>query len=151
MSRFALLLATLLLTAGCAMPTITVHEDALSPREHLQLGISYEQKKEYDLAEEQYREATDLPEAWLCLANLAFTRQQWDESEKLYEKAMKQLPEDPRPYNNLAWLYYTRKRDLCRAETLAEKAVALAPAKQRKPYEDTLESVRAARRIVELK
>ncbi len=151
MKRLAPLLMLLLLTAGCAMPKITVHEDPLTPQEHLDLGVSYEHKEEFELAEQQYRQATDIPVAWLYLANLAFVRKEWKEAESLYETAMEKLPDDPRPRNNLAWLYYTRKQHLVRAEALARKAVALAPQKERADYECTLESVRAARRITDMK
>ncbi|WP_241667296.1 tetratricopeptide repeat protein [Pseudodesulfovibrio senegalensis] len=146
-----LALIVLMGLGGCAMPKITLHDDALSPEEHLQLGVSYEQKGELQLAQEQYEQAKDLPEAWLYLGNVAFAMEKWLRAEKRYEKAIKHMPDDPRPRNNLAWLYYTRKRRLDRAEQLAQEAVGLAPKGKDAPYRDTLTSIRNARKIQAMK
>lgn len=132
--------------AACALPRITVLGDPLTAEEHLQLGLAYEQDGELDLAEREYEEAAgELPEARYYLGNLAFAREDWDEAERQYEKAVRGLPEDPRPRNNLAWLLYTRGRNLDRAEELARQAVTLATAAERAEYADTLKKIRQAR------
>ncbi len=143
-SALAALLAVLLL-AGCATPRITIHDDPLSPAEHLQLGVSYEAGGELDLARAQYEQATDLPEAWFYLGNVAFHQQRWDEAERLYRRAARELPDDPRPLNNHAWLLLTRAERLAEAETLARRALALAPPEAAAPYQDTLSAILAAR------
>ncbi len=144
---FGIMLVMSVGLSGCAMPRITLHEDALTPQEHLELGISYEEKGELKHAEEQYEQAKDLPEAWLYLGNVAFASEKWLRAERRYEKAIRLLPKDPRPRNNLAWLYYTRKRRLDRAKQLAQEAVALAPRGEEKQYRDTLTSIRNAKDI----
>ena len=126
---------------GCAMPHVTVHDDPLSSEEHLTLGVAYENKGQLDLAEEQYRKATDLPESWLFLGNLAFLREQWDDAETLYERAVRKMPENPAPRNNLAWLYHTRGKHLERAEKLAREAVRLAGGTDDAAFRDTLDAI----------
>lgn len=143
----AVLAAFCLGFAACSLPRITVLEDPLTAREHMQLGLAYEEDGDLDLARREYEEAAEeLPEAHYYLGNLAFIREEWSKAERHYEKAMKGLPEDPRPRNNLAWLLYTRGRDLDRAEALAEQAVSLAAGAERGEYADTLEKIRLARR-----
>jgi hypothetical protein len=56
------------------------------------------------------------------------------------------MPEDPRAYNNLAWLYYEQNsNDLQKAEHLARKALDLASPDHRAAYLDTLEKILLAR------
>ena len=47
-------------------------------------------------------------------------------------------------YNNLAWLYYTKKENLDEAESLAAKAIELNPEK-RDVYQDTLDKIRESK------
>ena len=47
----------LVLAAGCTMPRIMILSDPLSPEEHLQLGIAYEKKGEFDNAITEYEAA----------------------------------------------------------------------------------------------
>lgn len=150
MRTHIMLLMIVTLFAGCAMPTITVHEDALSAREHLKLGVSYEKKGELDLAEEHYEQARSLPESRLFLANLCFARKQWDKAEQQYKRAIEALPNDPRPLNNLAWLYYTRREQLGHAEMLARQAVEVAPKGEKAPYRNTLGSILIAQQIMRM-
>lgn len=132
--------------AACSLPRVAVLRDPLTAQEHLQLGLAYEQDGELELAREHYEDAAEeLPEAHFYLGNLAFGREDWDKAEREYKRAIKGLPNDPRPRNNLAWLYYTRKKSLERAEELAAQAVELAPEAERGEYVDTLETIRRAR------
>ena len=148
MIRKLFYLATaLVVISGCSLPRITVLEDPLSPEEHLKLGMAYESNKEYDLAVAEYTTASrSLPAAYLFLGNVLFLQGKYAESEQRYRQAIKELPEDPRPYNNLAWLYYTQGIRLEEAERLARRAVALAPASEDAPYRDTLNQILEARR-----
>jgi tetratricopeptide (TPR) repeat protein len=144
--KLSCLVAVLALISGCSLPRITVLEDPLSPEEHLNLGIAYESKKEYDLAAAEYTTASrSLPVAYLFLGNILFLQGKYVESEQRYRRAIKELPGDPRPYNNLAWLYYTQGIKLEEAENLARRAVALAPAGGDAPYRDTLDQILKAR------
>jgi tetratricopeptide (TPR) repeat protein len=140
------LVAILALISGCSLPRITVLHDPLSPEEHLKLGMAYENKKEYDLAATEYTTASrSLPVAYLFLGNILFVQGKYVECEQRYRQAIKELPGDPRPYNNLAWLYYTQGIKLDEAENLARRAVALAPAGGDAPYRDTLDQILKAR------
>lgn len=49
--------------------------------------------------------------------------------------------QNPDAYNNLAWLYYTKKENLDEAERLVLKAMGLNPSKEN-IYGDTLEKIR---------
>lgn len=140
----AAVLAAALLT-GCATPRIVIHDDPLSAEEHLQLGVSYENQGELDLARAQYDKATDLPQAWFYLGNIAYRQERWEEAERHYRRAIGELPDDPRPLNNLAWMLLERGRRLDEAEALARRAVALAPFWDAAPFRDTLEAILAAR------
>lgn len=139
----AVLLAFL---CGCSLPRIIVLGDPLSPEEHLKLGTAYESKGEYDLAVAEYKAASRrLPLAHLFLGNVFFLQRNYAAAEEEYRRAIRELPENPRPYNNLAWLYYTEGIKLEEAETLARRAVALAPPGEDGPYRDTLEQILKAR------
>jgi len=143
-----LLAATVLLAllCGCSLPRIIVLGDPLSPEEHLKLGTAYESKGEYDLAAREYKTASrSLPLAHLFLGNVFFLQRNHSAAEEEYRRAITALPENPRPYNNLAWLYYTQGIKLEEAETLARRAVALAPSGEDGPYRDTLEHILKAR------
>jgi cytochrome c-type biogenesis protein CcmH/NrfG len=61
------------------------------------------------------------------LGNIAYQQKNYKDAETFYHKAIKKMPEDPRAYNNLAWLYYEQgTNDLKKAEHLARKALDLA-------------------------
>ena len=70
-----------------------------------------------------------------------FRRRMWKEAEEYYQKGIQKDPGNADLYNNLAWLYYTRKENLDWAEKLAQKAIELNPAKE-EIYRDTLNKIR---------
>ena len=145
-SRFLLpLLAALCLwAAGCSLPHIVVHDDPLSPAEHLQLGQAYEAKGETEAAAREYElAARHLPAARLYLGNVRFGQGRLDEAESAYRSVIRTVPDNAEAYNNLAWLLFTRKVKLEEAEELAGRAVELEPG--RAAFQDTLEQVRRAR------
>lgn len=143
-TRYTLLFNFLLL-AGCSLPRIIVLEDPLSPEEHLNLGVAYERKGELESAIKEYEAASGkLPLAYLYLGNVYFQKKELDEAERYYRKAINKDPGNADACNNLAWLYYTKRENLEKAEELALKALALNPAKK-DIYQDTLEKVRALR------
>ena len=132
------LLALVLLS--CSLPKIITLKDPLTPEEHINLGLSYEQKGEFGPALEHYEEASGkLPIAYLYIGNLHFQRNEFDKAESAYKKAIKKT-NDPQAYNNLAWLYLTIGTNLDKARELAEKAVSLSPNSE--DFRDTLQRIR---------
>ena len=128
----------LLLLWGCALPRIIVLDDPLSPEEHLNLGVAYEQNREYDSA---LKASKKVPVAYLYMGNIHFLRGEHEEAEFYYRKIMDKDPMNADAYNNLAWLYYTRREKLKEAEDLALRAIEMNPLK-REMYEDTLQKIR---------
>jgi tetratricopeptide (TPR) repeat protein len=143
MIRIRLLMLTLLvIIAGCAMPRIIIYDDPLSSEEHLKLGMAYEKDGELDNAIGEYKAAARrLPIAYLYLGNVHFQKNELDEAEKYYKKAIRKEAHNADAHNNLAWLYYIREENLDKAENLALRAMELDPSK-RDVYMDTLEKVR---------
>ncbi len=142
MRAFLLLLLFLLLLSGCSFPRMIVLEDPLSPQEHLNLGVAYENGGEVDNAIREYRLASkELPLGYLYLGNAYFLRNELIEAEKHYRKAIRKDPLNGDSYNNLAWLYFTMGEKLDEAEILALRALELNPSKN-DIYKDTLEKIR---------
>jgi tetratricopeptide (TPR) repeat protein len=134
-----------LLFAGCSLPRIIVLEDPLSPEEHLNLGVAYEKKGEWESAIKEYEAASrKLPLAYTYLGNVYFQKNEVQVAEEYYKKAIKKDPENADAYNNLAWLYLTKKEQLEEAEQLVVKAMELNPSKK-DIYQDTLDKIKAAR------
>ena len=124
--------------AGCSLPRIIVLDDPLSPEEHINLGVAYESKGELDSAIKEYEAAARrLPVAYLYLGNVFFQKNDWENAEKYYRISMDKDPGNADTYNNLAWLYYTKRENLGEAEGLILRAMELNPAK-RDVYQDTL-------------
>jgi tetratricopeptide (TPR) repeat protein len=128
-------------TLGCAMPRIIIFQDPLTPEEHLNLGVAYEKKYEYDLAIKEYEFASRrLPIAYLYMANSYFQKNDPDEAEFLYRKVIREHPEMADAYNNLAWLLYAGQKNLGEAKALVLKAIVLKP-ESKAVYLDTLEKI----------
>ncbi|MDP1758300.1 MAG: tetratricopeptide repeat protein, partial [Thermodesulfovibrionales bacterium] len=131
------LIAFSLLTS-CSLPRIIILDDPLSPEEHINLGVAYERKGEIDNALKEYRLASKkLPLAYLYMGNICFQKNDFDEAESAYRKAIKKDSQNADAHNNLAWLYYTKKENLNEAEELVLKAIELNPSKK-EIYQDTL-------------
>ncbi len=64
------------------------------------------------------------------MGNVYFQKKEYEEAEVHYKKAIKKDPENADAYNNLAWLYYTKRERLDEAEKLALKAIELNPSKK---------------------
>jgi tetratricopeptide (TPR) repeat protein len=139
----ALALAAIIIFSGCSIPRIIVLQDPLIPEEHINLGLSYEEKGEMGPAIKEYRTAAKkTPAAYLYLGNAYFKLGDEREAERWYKKAIKAKgPQTADARNNLAWLYYTEKQNLDRAEEMAQEAMELNPAKA-DLYADTLKKIR---------
>ena len=107
--------------------------------------MTYEQEGEYEAAVREYEAASkSIAEAYYYLGNIYFTLEEYDKAEKNYKIAIRKLPKNPRPYNNLAWLYFIQKKNLKEAESLALQAVELVAEEESGPYRDTLDKIRQA-------
>lgn len=132
--------------ASCSLPRIVVLEDPLSAEEHLNLGVTYETNGELDNALEEYKKASkSLPLAYTYIGNIFFKKGELKDAEVYYKRAIKEEPNPADACNNLAWLYYTEKKNLDEAENLALKAIQLDPSKK-DTYQDTLEKIRELKR-----
>lgn len=146
LARAVVLAAALAVALGCSR--IVVLHDPLSAPEHNDLGVAYEAQGRPDLAAREYRRALKLDprfgRARLNLGNVEAARGRWKRAAREYRRAMPDLPGDPDPLNNLAIALLRQGRSLAEAESLAARAVALAPGRD-SLYRATLAEVRAAR------
>lgn len=130
----------ILLCLGCGkLPEIVILHDPLTAEEHNDLGVSYENKGEYALAEREYREALkkkkDFFNAQFNLGNLYLKMGRENEAEDAYNKAVALDPAQPDVYNNLAHLYLQGGRHPDEAQKMAEKAVSLSGPTPRRIFE----------------
>lgn len=124
------------------MPRIIILDDPLSPEEHINLGVTYERKGEFEAAIKEYEAASRKnPLAYLYTGNVYFTLKNYEKAEEYYKRAIEEDPQNSDAYNNLAWLYYTIGKDLEEAERLVKRAIELNPSKSAL-YEDTLRKIR---------
>ena len=138
---YLLCMAMMSFLGGCSLPRIVVLDDPLTPEEHLNLGVTYENSGELDNAVKEYEAAAKkLAEAYLYLGNVYFRQKEFEKAELSYKKAIKKKPEISDAYNNLAWLYYVKRENLEEAENLVRQAISLNPAKAG-IYQDTLEKI----------
>jgi tetratricopeptide (TPR) repeat protein len=134
--------------SSCSLPRIVVLDDPLTPEEHLNLGVAYEKKGEFDSAIKEYELAAQkLSIAHLYLGNAHFHKNDFDKAEKYYRLTIEKEPQNADAYNNLAWLYYMKKENIDQAESLALKAMELNPSKS-DVYRDTLEKIRELKNSV---
>lgn len=133
-------LVYMVLCSGCArLPEIVFLHDPLTAEEHNDLGVSYENKGEYALAEREYRDALKIRKDLFCaqfnIGNLYLKMRRENEAEDAYKKSIALDPAQPDPYNNLACLYLQSGRNLDDAQKLAEKAVSLSGPTPRRIFE----------------
>ncbi|MBV9080124.1 MAG: hypothetical protein JO102_03275, partial [Elusimicrobia bacterium] len=132
------------LLAGCAsLRPIHRFKDALSPQEHLQLGLAYEKQGLPADAEREYRAACGPRQrdvmGLLALGNLQASQSRFKDAEKTLARASHLAPSNAAACNNLASVYAAEKKHLKRAEKLAQRA---AKDDRFRPYAlDTLANV----------
>ena len=99
---------------SCTFPQIVVLDDPLSASEHNDLGVVYEQKGLYDLAEKEYVKALKKQEHWAVpyfnLGNLYYKQGSYKKAEHSYRKALDIDTDNPDVLNNLAYLLYEQGR-----------------------------------------
>jgi Tfp pilus assembly protein PilF len=128
------------------MPRVIVLNDPLDARQHNDLGVSYQQRGESDLAVREYDRAAELDRQWarplINRGNVQAERGEWRQAQKSYRQALRREPGNDEVMNNLAWVLL-RAEETGEALEWAEKAVAANP---REPaYLDTLAEIRIAR------
>lgn len=113
------------------MPRFVQVEDILTVEEHLRLGAIYESKGELDNAISEYKKALvrekDNPKALFFLGNVYLSKNNLNEAERYYDRAISLEPSWGLVYNNLAWVYIKRGEGLTKAEEVLYKAVSLDP------------------------
>lgn len=113
---------------SCAMPRIVVIDDPLSASEHNDLGVVYENKGMFDLAEKEYRKALKKQDGWIVpyfnLGNLYYRQGNLDKAEQSFQKALDIDPDRPDVLNNLAYLLYEQGR-IAEAKVLIDRALAI--------------------------
>ena len=68
-------LCSMLFATGCSFPRVIILKDPLTPEEHLNLGVTYEQQGDFDNAIKEYNlAAKNLPGALLYLGNAHFQK-----------------------------------------------------------------------------
>lgn len=122
---------------SCSMPQIVVLDDPLSAAEHNDLGVVYENKGMFDLAEKEYHKAIKQKNDWAVpyfnLGNLYFRQDNSDKAEWSFRKALHIDSDNPDVLNNLAYLLYEQGRT-AEAKELIDQALTI----QSKPeYLDT--------------
>ncbi len=114
-SKTLLLLCLCILLGACSMPRVITLTDPLSPAEHNDLGVAYEQMGEFDLALRQYEIAFTRDEQWdqplINHGNVHAGLEEWKEAEKSYRKALERNPENPEAMNNLAYVLIIQNKE----------------------------------------
>ena len=148
MTRPASWLTAFLLVVLIGCSRIVILNDALTAADHNDLGVVYENQRQFDLAAREYRKAlrrdSRFFRARVNLGNLDAAAGRWDDAERAYRRALRDAPGDADALNNLAVALLRRGRRLDEAETLALRAIAASGAADSIPRA-TLAEVRAAR------
>jgi len=103
-----LVLPLLLPTGGCSrIPKIIVLEDPLTAAEHVDLGVAYERKGEFDLARREYERALrkdgKFYRARVNLGNISLAKKEYGKAREEYLLALELRPGDEEATNNLSW------------------------------------------------
>ncbi len=144
--RCFLIPIALLLLGGCALPRVIILNDPLDARQHNDLGVTYEQRQEHDLALLEYNRAAKLDSSWdqplVNQGNVFAARGDWQQAEKSYRQALRRKPANGEAMNNLAWALLQRG-DTEQALEWASRAVAALP--RDAACRDPLADIRLAR------
>ena len=136
MGKFILFLAVLIL-AGCAMPKIVILDDPLTAQQHNDLGVAYEEKGDFGLAEKEYEKALKKNREWvipyLNLGHLYYRQDKLDKAENILREGLRAKGDHPDLLNNLAWVLMEKGR-LEHAQYLIDKAISI---EDKEEYQDT--------------
>ncbi len=137
--RAALVLAMLamVLIQACAMPKIVIFDDPLTAQQHNDLGVAYEEKGDFGLAEKEFEKALKKNREWvipyLNLGHLYYRQDKLDRAEHILREGLRAKGDHPDLLNNLAWVLMEKGR-LEHARYLIDKAIAI---EDKEEYQDT--------------
>jgi len=137
MTKRILPVLLMLLVAGCALPKIVILDDPLTAQQHNDLGVAYEEKGDFALAEKEYEKALKKNRDWvipyLNLGHLYYRQEQLDRAEHILREGLRARGDHPDLLNNLAWVLMEKGR-LEHAQYLVDKAIAI---EDKEEYRDT--------------
>lgn len=126
-----------LLISGCALNRVAL-KDALTAKEHNDLGVAYEARGEDQLARREYEAALRKEPALLVarrnLGNVLLKLGELKAAEAAFEEVLARDPKDAGALNNLAWVLIAQKKRLPTALKLAQRALRLDPEPARSAY-----------------
>ncbi|HPX50035.1 MAG TPA: tetratricopeptide repeat protein [Deltaproteobacteria bacterium] len=130
-----------MLVCSCSMPRIVVLEDPLSASEHNSLGVIYESKGDYGLAEQEYLKAAGRERSWpvplFNLGNLRYARGDLEGAEHYYRRCLALDEGDTDAMNNLANVLH----DLGRSREALELIQRAIAGESRPEYLDTYRKI----------
>lgn len=133
----AILVLTILVLAGCAMPKIVVFDDPLTAQQHNDLGVAYEEKGDFDLAGKEYEKAIRKNRDWvipyLNLGHVYYRQDKLDQAERALREGLRVKGDHPDLLNNLAWVLM-EKGQFDDAKALIDKAITM---EDKEEYRDT--------------
>lgn len=122
---------------ACTMPKIVVIDDPLTAQQHNDLGVAYEEKGDFALAEKEYEKAIRKNRDWvipyLNLGHLYYRQNRLDQSERALREGLRVKGDHPELLNNLAWVLM-EKGQYEQATALIDKAIAM---EDKEEYRDT--------------
>lgn len=126
---------------GCAIPRVVILDDPLSAAEHNELGVVYEHKGMFDLAEKEYGKAAAKDKNWAIprfnLGNLAYRKGDFKGAERHFRAALEREADNADVMNNLANTLADQGR-LAEALEMINRALAI---KQAPAYLDTYRQI----------
>jgi Tfp pilus assembly protein PilF len=135
--RKSILLLAILVLAACTMPKIVILDDPLTAQQHNDLGVAYEEKGDFGLAEKEYEKALKKNREWvipyLNLGHLYYRQDKLDQAENILREGLRAKGDHPDLLNNLAWVLMEKGR-LEHAQYLIDKAIAI---EDKEEYRDT--------------
>jgi Tfp pilus assembly protein PilF len=144
MTKKILPLILIFLIAACAMPKIPqiiVIDDPLTAEQHNDLGVAYEEKGDFALAEKEYEKAIKKNRDWvipyLNLGHLYYRQDKLDQAERALRDGLRVKGDHPDLLNNLAWVLM-EKGQLAEAKALIDKAIAI---EDKEEYQDTHQEI----------
>jgi tetratricopeptide (TPR) repeat protein len=121
---------------GCGVLKYRSQKPLLTPGEYNDLGVTYENQVQYELAVKAYKKALEIQKnyltAWINLGNVYSKMKDYPKAEKAYRQALRIDQSSWIARNNLAWIYVEQKKNLETALTLIENCTDMTS--EYRPY-----------------